>query len=344
MKLMIIGDPHLKITKFELAQQFLSWADSVAKQEQPDYIINLGDTFDTHAVVRSEIMKLFMDHVAASSSHAKHGYFYILGNHDMFKPNDAKYHALQCLKGMDYSSVPFHVVDERWDEGDFTFIPYIVNPSDFPKQTNKFVFCHQTFFGADFGYVRPEEGVHPESVQGAEFIISGHIHMRQMFKNVIYPGTPYAQSVNDVNQSKGIMIFDTDTYKYHFIESPLPQWRKLDIDLSQVSPVDAEKLIVSSITPNDHWTIEISGPRAEVMAIRENKQIDALIHSTSAKFKPNFTDNNKRLTSIKSMNIPSITTEYIDKIYTGSVDKEALKQEAAKLYSRLNQLDAKQKM
>lgn len=338
---MIIGDPHLKITKFELAQQFLTWANSVAKQEKPDFIVNLGDTFDTHAVLRSEIMGEFLQHVEYCSHNMLTKYIYIVGNHDQYRPDNAKYHALQALKNRVDN---FIIVDERMDELDFTFIPYIVNPSDFPKQTNKFVFCHQTFFGADFGYVRPEEGVHPESVQGAEFIISGHIHMRQMFKNVIYPGTPYAQSVNDVNQSKGIMIFDTDTYKYHFIESPLPQWRKLDIDLSQVSPVDAEKLIVSSITPNDHWTIEISGPRAEVVAIRENKQIDALIHSTSARFKPNFTDNNKKLTSIKSMNIPSITTEYVDKIYMGSVDKELLKKEAAKLYSRLNQLDAKQKM
>jgi DNA repair exonuclease SbcCD nuclease subunit len=288
-------------------------------------------------------MKLFLDHVEACGLHTNN-YIYILGNHDMYKPNDSKYHALQTLKSAHNFPTNFVVVDERMDELDFTFVPYMVNPNDFPRQTNKFVFCHQTFFGADFGYVRPEEGVHPESVQGAEFIISGHIHMRQVFKNVIYPGTPYAQSVNDINQSKGVMIFDTDTYKYRFIESPLPQWRKLDIDLVDMSPADAEKHIISNLDPKDHWTIEITGPRAEVMAIRENKHIDALIHSTSARFKPNFTDNNKRLISIKSMNIPSITTEYVDKIYTGSVDKEMLKKEAAKLYSRLNQLDAKQKM
>lgn len=343
-KCLVIGDPHLKITKFELAQQFLSWVNDVAKAEKPDIIVNLGDTFDTHAVIRSEIMKLFMDHVAESSNHAKRGYFYILGNHDMYKPNDAKYHALQSLKGMDYGNVPFHVVDERWDEGDFTFLPYYHNPNDFPKSTNKFVFCHQTFFGADFGYVRPEEGVEPDSVVGAEFIISGHIHMRQMFKNVIYPGSPYAQSVNDVNQSKGIMMFDTDTYKYHFIECPLPQWKKIDIDLSVTTPQEAKKIILDDVAVGNHWTVEVSGSRAEVMALREDKQVDALLKLTSARFKPNFTDNNKKLTSIKSMSIPSITEEYVDRIYTGSVDKELLKKEAIKLFSSLGQLDAKQKM
>ena len=104
---MYIGDPHLKITRFDLAKQFLAWIDGVIIKHKPDLVVNLGDTFDTHAVVRSEIMTEFIRHVESVNKTCP--YIYLLGNHDMYKPNDNKYHALKHLKG---KMKEFTIIDE----------------------------------------------------------------------------------------------------------------------------------------------------------------------------------------------------------------------------------------
>ena len=62
-RILFIGDPHLKINRFDLATKFLTWLDALIEKEKPDLVVNLGDTFDTHAVLRSEVMNIFMAHV-----------------------------------------------------------------------------------------------------------------------------------------------------------------------------------------------------------------------------------------------------------------------------------------
>ena len=94
-KILFIGDPHLKINNFEQSMSFLTWIEKVIDEVNPDIVCNLGDTFDTHAVVRSELISEFKMHVERIT--AKRPYWYVLGNHDQYKPKDAKYHALQCF-------------------------------------------------------------------------------------------------------------------------------------------------------------------------------------------------------------------------------------------------------
>src|SRR5210317_745108 len=182
MKILLIGDPHLKITKFNLAQEFLSWVNQVIKDQRPDMVINLGDTFHTHAVIRSEVVTEFKNHVSGVT---KLGipYYYILGNHDCYKPDDSKYHALQP-----FDIENFHVIDEVTDVGNMTMVPYIHDFDKFPTQTKSICVAHQQFVGCDYGYYRPDIGVDADKVS-ADIIISGHIHKRQMFGKVIYPGT-----------------------------------------------------------------------------------------------------------------------------------------------------------
>jgi predicted MPP superfamily phosphohydrolase len=62
-KILLIGDVHLKITRFDLCKSFLNWLNLVIEQEKPDLVINLGDSFDSHAVLRSELMEEFKQHV-----------------------------------------------------------------------------------------------------------------------------------------------------------------------------------------------------------------------------------------------------------------------------------------
>lgn len=336
MRVLFIGDPHLKITRFDLAKQFLEWINGVIVKTKPDLVVNLGDTFDTHAVIRSEVLTEFMKHVVEVRKTCP--YVYLLGNHDMYKPNDAKYHAMSHLKG---KIKDFIVVDEIMEYGGMTFVPYIHKAEDFPKQSLPICVAHQTFIGADFGDITTKEGVDPASVVGAEVIISGHIHKRQRLDargtEVIYIGSPFSQSASDINQVKGVSIIETDTFAEEFIVCPLPTWKGLKFELSPTfTAEEMHEEIVETLNDKDHWVIEITGPKSEVLGYLGSKKGKGITVGRDVKIKTIFTDKEKRQVRIEALSLQHIVSEYIDKVYSGSIDKELLKSTASDVLKSLD--------
>lgn len=338
-KVLLIGDPHLKITRFDLAKQFIAWIDDVIATHKPDLIANTGDTFDTHAVVRSEIMTEFMKHVERATKVCP--YVYLVGNHDMYKPSDSKYHALKHLKG---KIDKFIVVDEVTNLNNITFIPYVHKQEDFPKETLPFCVAHQTFKGADFGDITTKDGIDASSIAGAEVIVSGHIHKRQRLApgvnggpEIIYCGSPFSQSASDINQIKGVSIFDTETYAEEFIVCPLPMWKGVRYELSPTfSAEEMHEELMQSLNDKDHWVVEITGPKVEIMSYLGSKKGKSLTNGRDIKIKTVFTDKDKRLVRIEALSLSHIVSEYIDKVYNGSIDKDELKLRAKNIFESLN--------
>ena len=336
-KVLFIGDPHLKITRFDLAKQFLVWINDVIVQHKPDLVVNLGDTFDTHAVVRSEVLTEFMKHVNEVRKVCP--YVYLLGNHDMYKPNDNTYHSLKHLKG---TAKNFHIVDEVEELYGMTFVPYMHKPEDFPKQTLSICVAHQTFKGADYGDITTKDGVDASCISGADIIISGHIHKRQRLAitrgaSVIYIGSPFSQSASDINQLKGISIFDTETYSEEFIVCPLPVWKGVKFMLSPT--FNAEEMheeLMETLNDRDHWIVEITGPKSEVLGYLGSKKGKSITIGRDVKVKTVFTDKEKRQVRIEALSLEHIVSEYIDKVYSGSLDRDLLKLTAKEVSDSLN--------
>jgi DNA repair exonuclease SbcCD nuclease subunit len=325
-RVLFIGDPHLKINRFDLAKSFLTWVNEIIATHKPELVVNLGDTFDTHAVVRSEILTEFLNHVQEVNKTCP--YLYLLGNHDMYKPNDNKYHALKHLKG---KMKGFTIVDELVNLHGMTFVPYAHNPENFPKQSLPICVAHQTFKGADFGDITTKDGVDANSVVGAEIIISTG------GPEVIYCGSPFSQSASDINQVKGVSIFDTETFKEEFIQCPLPMWKgvKYTIDGSFSADEMHEDLMLA-LNDKDHWIIEITGPKAEVIGYLGSKKGKSLTVGRDVKIKTIFTDKEKRQVRIEAVSLSSIVSQYLDKVYAGSIDKDTLKAKAHEIHELLN--------
>jgi len=322
MKVLFIGDPHLKINRFDLSTRFLGWLNELIAKEKPDLVVNLGDTFDTHAVLRSEILNEYMKHVYYVLG-LNIPYVYLLGNHDMYKPNDPKYHALLPFKDKVDN---FHIIDSTKDFMGMTFVPYQYNGANFPKQTLPVCVAHQTFIGADYGPIRATEGVDATSISGCEIIISGHIHTKSVLGSVLYVGSPFSQSASDVDQVKGITIFHTETYKTTFTECPLPMWKRLTFVFDQqMDAASLQREITSRVAGSkDHWVIELEGPKAEIVGYLGSKEYVEAIVGVDVKVKTKFTDNEKKKVAIEAKSMDYIVSEYIAKVYNGSIDKEEL--------------------
>lgn len=328
MKILFIGDPHLKINRFDLALQFLKWLDGLIAEQKPDLVVNLGDTFDTHAVIRSEVTAEFMKHVYKTIATGAE-YVYLIGNHDMYKPNDAKYHAMlpykDKIKGLT-------VVDTIRELHGMTFVPYQVNPETFPKQTLPICVAHQTFIGADYGPIAAKEGVDPYSIKGAEIIISGHIHKRSDVAEgrIRYVGSPFSQSAGDIDQIKGITIFDSATFSETFIETPLPTWRRIRGLVSELCSIQVihEEILEKIPGSKDHWVVELEGPKAEIVGYLDSAEFKEAIAKVDVKVKTRYTDKEKKKVSIEAKSMDHIISEFVGKVYNGTIDKKVLTETA----------------
>lgn len=318
-KILFIGDPHLKINNFQQSVDVLKWIEKIAEEEKPDIVCNLGDTFDTHSVLRSEILAEFKCHVERITK--KCPYWYVLGNHDMFKPKDAKYHALQAF------NMPNFVVFDKITELDgITIVPYVVNYEDFPLQTQRICITHNTFIGADYGFKREDCGIDADKVS-ADIIISGHIHGRQTFGKVHYPGTPYSCSASDIDQSKGVLLFCTETFEQKFIESPFMKWRSIEVEANSSNDFNLiHDTLKAHLNEKDTWLIKITGPKVEITAYLKSKKFTTLIKNKKVITKAIPNDKNKQKIQIKTTSIESMFSEYINKVYDGSIDKQLILQ------------------
>jgi DNA repair exonuclease SbcCD nuclease subunit len=318
-KVLLIGDPHLRIHKLTLATQFLSWINQYIEEHRPDFVVNLGDALDTHAVIRSEALNELMSHIYKVIDLGI-PYVYVKGNHDQYSPKDSKYHALLPFKNRIEN---LYIIDEPQDLFGITFVPYMVNGDQFPRATLPICVAHQTFLGADYGPVNATEGVDPEEVS-ADIIISGHIHKKHNLGKVFYVGSPFSQDASDVNQVKGISIFDTDTFKFQFVRTPLPTWRsfKYEITPSATAEMLHEELAKEITDSPDHWILEFKGPKAEVVNYVESVRYSKLVRNLSVRVKTVFTDKEKRKVSIDSLSMEQILSEFVGKVYNGSLDRD----------------------
>lgn len=327
MKILICGDKHLKFNRFNDSIKFLKWFEDIARETNPDWIVSLGDDFDSHAILRSEILSEYRKHIDSLVAISREVYF-LVGNHDCYKPSDIKYHALQSFKDI-YSNLT--IVDKRIDIDNFTFTPYIHDTNNFPTDTKEICFTHNMFMGSDSGNMRFKSGIDSTKID-AEIIISGHIHMKQTVGKVFYPGTPFSHNADDIDQIKGVHLFDTDNYSFKFFESPLPKWRSLKINLQENKSDIYSK--IESISINDWWILDITGPKAEIRALIDSKKYKEISKNKNIQIKDRPTDSIKKNKTVSVKSVDSALIDYFDNVYTGSIDKDVLKSKSLDLLSK----------
>lgn len=315
MKLLIVGDLHFKIARQTMNLSILKWIEEVVIAVRPDIVVYLGDACDNHAILRSEILSELQNHFKTITQTTEA--IYVLGNHDMFRPRDNAYHAFQTF------NIPnLTIVDKPTILHDMSFVPFMV--ADFPSITTEICFAHQTFTGADYGELRADDGVDPSTVD-AEIIISGHIHKRQFVDKVIYPGSPVAYDANDIDQDKGLMLFDSDTYKYEFIESPFPNWYRATYNTNDNTVDEILQQFNEKLNPKDNYILELEGYKADVNYLVESKKFQEYKSKYKIRVIPTYLDKKKETVSLKSFTVNDIVSEYIDKVYKGTIDKVTLK-------------------
>jgi DNA repair exonuclease SbcCD nuclease subunit len=215
MKILRVGDPHIRPNNILEANQLMEFICNIVKSAKVDRLEILGDLFHTHAVVRLEVLEFWDKWLQRFSDIVET--VVLVGNHDMGGDYHSHSHALTVFKRI--KNEKLKIIDEPTTIGVFGYLPYVHDGAIFleyarrlASQNAKVLVCHATFSGSQFdnGFYAPE-GINPDDVP-FDKIISGHIHKEQILAGgkVDYPGTAKWDTASDANERKGVWLYEHD--------------------------------------------------------------------------------------------------------------------------------------
>ena len=238
MKVAIITDTHYGARKgsTSLHEYFQLFYDNVffptLEKEGIDTIIHMGDIFDSRKSI--DYQSLEWSKKVVFEPMRKYKVYAITGNHDCYYKNTNYVNSPELLLN-DYSNIStFSKATEVNLNGlDILLLPWI-NSENYEHTTNlinetksKVAMGHLELngFRATRGHMM-ENGMDVDIFDKFDVVYSGHFHTRSTNGKIHYLGNPYEMYWNDVNDTRGFHIFDTDDLTHCLLyTSPSPRDR-----------------------------------------------------------------------------------------------------------------------
>jgi len=263
IRVLYIGDPHATPGNLTELDSLLSFIVQLIQERSIDRIVLLGDQFHTHANVRLEVLEFWSKWLKKLSDTVET--VALVGNHDMTGLKGSTSNAMSVFKDKAELNKSLHIVETFKALGPFLYAAYIHDSNEFIYKANQILeendsrvlVSHQTYAGSQFenGFYAPD-GVDPDKLNvGA--IISGHIHRRQRFGKVIYPGTARWLTASDANEDKGLWLVEHDDILGHIIEEEFISTAHVCQPVRSVTWREGEEM--PEIAPNSRTTVEMIG-------------------------------------------------------------------------------------
>jgi DNA repair exonuclease SbcCD nuclease subunit len=232
MKVAIITDTHYGARKGSkhLHDYFEKFYDDVffptLEKEGITTVIHMGDAFDSRKSIDYQSLewakRVVFDRLKKYDVHM------IVGNHDCYYKNTNNVNSpgllLQTYKNIKtYNKIEEVVIDNL----KVLFIPWI-NAENYQDSVNAIKVSDSICamghlelngFRAHRGHVM-EEGMACDVFEKFDKVFSGHYHTRSDNGRIFYLGNPYEMFWNDVNDTRGFHIFDTETLTHTPINNP----------------------------------------------------------------------------------------------------------------------------
>jgi DNA repair exonuclease SbcCD nuclease subunit len=276
MKLIAIGDPHIKIDNIPETELFIQRLCALIKTEQPDAVVVLGDLLHTHERVHTTPLNKAYDMILALRELCERVYI-LVGNHD-YKNNQqflTDNHWMNGMKEWDGVTVVDKVVHDTVAGVHIVLVPY-VPPGRFQEALHTgpsflnagIIFAHQEFSGCKMGAIVSIEGdVWPKDYPQ---VVSGHIHSNQTIgTNVYYPGSSMQHAFGE-SEKNIIPVIEIDPSMY----TKTYTLREIDLDLprKKIVYMGTEDLCTYDHHGGDKVKVTISGSYEEFKALRKTKK------------------------------------------------------------------------
>jgi DNA repair exonuclease SbcCD nuclease subunit len=190
-------------------------------------VIHMGDVFDSRKSIDYQSLewakRVVLDPLKKYQVHM------IVGNHDCYFKNSNHVNSPELLL-QDYSNIKTYSspTNTKICGIDMTLIPWICSENYdetlkvIQKSKSKIVMGHLELkgFRVNKHLVMEEHGTDPKMFDKFDKVFSGHYHTRSDNGKIFYLGNPYEMYWNDVNDTRGFHIFDTETLEHTPIDNP----------------------------------------------------------------------------------------------------------------------------
>ena len=232
MKVAIITDTHYGCRKG--SKLFQDYFESFYKniffptleQHGITTVIHMGDAFDSRKSIDYQSLEWTKRVVLDPLS--KYNVHMLVGNHDAYYKNTNNVNSPSLLL-QNYSNIKTYSDPEVVKIGNLNtlFIPWICADNEektlrlIKKSGCKVAMGHLELngFEAYRGHTM-DDGMDSIVFDGFTKVFSGHYHTRSTNGVVFYLGHPYEMYWNDVNDSRGFHIFDTETLEHTPVNNP----------------------------------------------------------------------------------------------------------------------------
>ena len=234
MKVAIITDQHFgarKSSKF-LHDYFKKFYDDIffpyLKENDIKVVIDMGDTFDNRRSIDLWALEWAKENYYNRLEEMGITVHTIVGNHTAYYKNTNDINTVDLLLKQ-YKNVKIYseCTEVKLDKLKVLFIPWINNEnfestvSSIKASRSVCAMGHLELngFRAHRGHVM-EDGMDCELFEKFSHVFSGHYHTRSDDGKIFYLGNPYEMFWNDVNDTRGFHIFDTETLEHTPINNP----------------------------------------------------------------------------------------------------------------------------
>jgi len=234
MKVAIITDQHFgarKSSKF-LHEYFKKFYDTIffpyLEKNNIKTVIDMGDTFDNRRSIDLWALEWAKENYYDRLQQLGVTLHTIVGNHTAYYKNTNSVNSVGLLlKEYDNIKIYSEVEEVKLDQLKVLFVPWINSENEentrkaIQKSKSKIVMGHLELngFRAHRGHVM-EDGMNTDMFSKFDLVYSGHYHTRSNDGKIFYLGNPYEMFWNDVNDTRGFHIFDTETLKHTPINNP----------------------------------------------------------------------------------------------------------------------------
>jgi len=232
MKVAIITDTHYGARKGSklFHDYFEKFYNDVffptLEKENITTVIHMGDAFDSRKSI--DYQSLEWAKRVVFEPLRKYKVHMIVGNHDCYYKNTNNVNSPQLLL-QSYDNIKTYdsAAEVKIGNLDVLFLPWINQENEeyvynlIQKTSCNCAMGHLEIngFAAYKGHIM-EDGVESKLFQKFDRVFSGHYHTRSTDGKIFYLGNPYEIYWNDLNDTRGFTIFDTETLEHTPIDNP----------------------------------------------------------------------------------------------------------------------------
>lgn len=255
MKVAIITDQHFGCRKNSklFHDYFLKFYNQVffptLEEQGITTVVDMGDTFDSRKGIDFSALSWAKNHYYDRLQKMGVTVHTIVGNHTAYYKNTNDINAVDLLL-REYPNVKVYSkpTDVTLGKTKVLFIPWINQENEsqthklIERTTSKCAMGHLELngFRAHRGHVM-EDGMGVELFSKFERVYSGHYHTRSNDGKVFYLGNPYEIYWNDVNDTRGFHIFDTETLEVTPVNNPFQMFHNIYYEDTPYQMVDTTK-------------------------------------------------------------------------------------------------------